>query len=141
MRRINIFGMFMAIIILITIPVLILGDTLDLKQDASEQTDIIITHDPITSFEINDVNMAKEMQDAIDALETKGVDISELKNLKTEYAAYSSEERLAMLEDDFENVMKYQQEKEKIVISFSEILTEEGLYNFDIYKFTKNHNF
>ncbi|NPV49592.1 MAG: hypothetical protein HPY60_00135 [Candidatus Methanofastidiosum sp.] len=142
MGKIKTLILVLALILLITIPILILGDTLNLNTgDDSTDQNAILPKDPIVSNEIKDFNMAKEMQDAIDALELKGVDISELKNLKTEYAAYSSEERLAMLEDDFETAMKYQQEKEKIVLSFSGILNEEGFYNFNIYEFTKNHNY
>ena len=142
MGKIKTFALIMSIIILLTIPILILGDTLNLmEEDTTDQNEAVLLMDPFVSAEINDVNTAKEMQDAINALEVEGVDISELKNLKTEYAAYSSEERLALLEDDFENVMKYREEKEKIVISFSEILKEEGFYNFNIYELTKNHNY
>jgi hypothetical protein len=142
MRKIKTLVLFLALILLITIPILILGDTLNSNtDDDSTDKNVIVPKDPMVSNEAKDVNMAREMQDAIDALEVKGVDISELKNLKTEYAAFSNEERLAMLEDDFENAMKYQQEKENIIISFSEILKDEGFYNFNIYEFTKNHNY
>ncbi|MEN6379075.1 MAG: hypothetical protein ABFD15_05800, partial [Methanofastidiosum sp.] len=93
-----------------------MGDTFNFEtDDATDQSNIAPIKDPIVSAKIKDVNMTKEMQDAIDALEVKGIDISDLKNLKTEYAAYSNEERLALLEEDFETVMKYQEEKQKIV--------------------------
>jgi len=140
MGKIKTFALCMAIIMLITIPILILGDTFNFETDAAtDQSNIPPIKDPIVSAEIKDVNMAKEMQDAIDVLEVKGIDISDLKNLKTEYAAYSNEERLALLEEDFETVKKYQEEKEKIIQSFSEILNEEGYKNLDIYEFTKAH--
>lgn len=142
MGKIKTFALCMAIIILITIPILILGDTFNFEtDDATDQNNIALIKDPMVSVEIKDVNMAKEMQDAIDALEVKGVDISDLKNLKTEYAAYSNEERLALLEEDFETVKKYQEEKQKIVQSFSEILNEEGYNNLNIYEFTKDHKY
>lgn len=125
MGKIKTFALCMAIIMLITIPILILGDTFNFEtDDATDQSNIPPIKDPIVSAEIKDVNMAKEMQDAIDVLEVKGVDISDLRNLKTEFAAYSNEERLALLEEDFETVMKYKKEKEKIIQSFSEILNE-----------------
>jgi hypothetical protein len=142
MGKIKTFALCMAIIMLITIPILILGDTFNFEtDDATDQSNIAPIKDPIVSAEIKDVNMAKEMQDAIDALEVKGIDISDLKNLKTEYAAYSNEERLALIEEDFETVMKYQEEKQKIVQSFSEILNEEGYKNLNIYEFTKDHKY
>lgn len=142
MGKIKTFALCMAIIMLITIPILILGDTFNFEtDDATDQSNIAPIKDPIVSAEIKDVNMAKEMQDAIDALEVKGIDISDLKNLKTEYAAYSNEERLALLEEDFGTVMKYQEEKQKIVQSFSEILNEEGYKNLNIYEFTKDHKY
>ena len=142
MGKIKTFALGMALIILITIPILILGDTFNFETD-NETLDqnVIVLKDPIVSIEIKDVNMAKEMQDAIDALEVKGVDISDLRNLKTEYAAYSNEERLALLEEDFEIVNKYQEGKQKIVQSFSEILNEEGYKNLNIYEFTKDHKY
>ncbi len=142
MGKIKTFVLCMDIIMLITIPILILGDTFNFEtDDATDQSNIAPIKDPIVSAKIKDVNMAKEMQDAIDALEVKGIDISDLKNLKTEYAAYSNEERLALLEEDFETVMKYQEEKQKIVQSFSEILNEEGYKNLNIYEFTKDHKY
>ena len=142
MRKIKTLVLVLALVLLMAIPILILGDTLSFNaDDDSIDQNSIAPNDPATPNVIKDVNMAKEMQDAIDALEVKGADISELKNLKTEYAAYNSQERLAMLEDDFENAMKYKEEKERIVISFSDILKEEGFYNFNIYEFTKNHNY
>jgi len=102
MGKIKTFVLCMDIIMLITIPILILGDTFNFEtDDATDQSNIAPIKDPIVSAKIKDVNMAKEMQDAIDALEVKGIDISDLKNLKTEYAAYSNEERLALLEEDF----------------------------------------
>jgi len=142
MGKIKTFALCMTIIILITIPILILGDTFNFETD-NETLDqnVIVLKDPIVSIEIKDVNMAKEMQDAINALEVKGIDISDLRNLKTEYAAYSNEERLALLEEDFETVNKYQEEKQKIVQSFSEILNEEGYKNLNIYEFTKDHKY
>lgn len=142
MGKIKTFALCMALIILITIPILILGDTFNFETD-NETLDqnVIVLKDPIVSIEIKDVNMAKEMQDAIDALEVKGVDISDLRNLKTEYAAYSNEERLALLEEDFEIVNKYQEGKQKIVQSFSEILNEERYKNLNIYEFTKDHKY
>ena len=142
MGKIKTFALCMALILLITIPILILGDTFNFETD-NETLDqnVIVLKDPIVSIEIKDVNMAKEMQDAIDALEVKGVDISDLRNLKTEYAAYSNEERLALLEEDFEIVNKYQEGKQKIVQSFSEILNEERYKNLNIYEFTKDHKY
>ena len=142
-ENIKTFAFVMALIILITVPILILGDTLNFKADNEtiDQNNVEVLKDPIVSVEIKDVNMANEMQDAIDALEVKGTDISELKNLKTEYAAFSNEERLALLGEDFESVMKYQEEKEKIVLNFSEILKEEGFQSLNIYEFTKDHKY
>lgn len=142
MGKIKTFILSAALILLITIPILILGDTLNLgTDDESLDQNALDFKDPIVSIEIKDVNMAKEMQDAIDALEVKGIDISELKNLKTEYAAFSNEERLAILGEDFETVMRYQEEKERIVLSFSEILKEEGFQSLNIYEFTKHHKY
>lgn len=142
MGKIKTFAAGMALLLLITIPILILGDNFNLgAEDETLDQNVLDLKDSIVSIEIKDVNMAKEMQDAIDVLELKGIDISELKNLKTEYAAFSNEERLAMLGEDFETVMKYQEEKERIVLSFSEILKEEGVQSLNIYEFTKDHKY
>ncbi len=61
MGKIKTFALCMAIIMLITIPILILGDTFNFEtDDATDQSNIAPIKDPIVSAEIKDVNMAKE---------------------------------------------------------------------------------
>ncbi|NMC58241.1 MAG: hypothetical protein GYA51_02420 [Candidatus Methanofastidiosa archaeon] len=141
MGKLENFAMILIVISLVAIPIAILGDTINHKnEDTSlEHNNEILEGDSIPSpKKINDADIVKDMQNAIDTLELKGIDTTELKNLKTDYAAYNNEEKLASLEDDFENVAKYRNEKENILVSFLEILKDQGYHNFNIYEYSKN---
>lgn len=134
MGRLETFAMILVVMTLVLIPVLILGDSIK-SNTIDESIDQNSTSRETPPPGIKDVNMAQEMQYAIDTLEIKGVDTTELKNLKTEYAAYNNEEELALVEDDFENALKYRNEKEKVLISFTEILKDNGYYSMNIYQY------
>ncbi|KYC52982.1 MAG: hypothetical protein AMQ74_00554 [Candidatus Methanofastidiosum methylothiophilum] len=136
MGKLETFALILLVLTLVLIPILILGDNMKSKTEgnATDQNN----NDVNSLSEIKDVNMAQEMQKAIDNLELKGVDTSELKNLKTEYAAYNKEEELALIEDDFESVLKYRTQKEEIILLFADILQQNSYFSFNIYEYTKN---